>query len=1445
MKTLFFLSIFCITCILPAFGHCLDDQKSLLLGLRNSLRFNHSDSTKLVYWNHTKDCCNWDGVECDVFGHVISLHLDGEMISGRIENSEYLFNLSYLEKLNLAFNDFNGIQIPRGISNLANLTHLNLSYAGFAGQVLQEVLRLKKLVSLDLSDNGHPSIVKLENPDLKGRIGLLNLEYIYLIYNFLSGNIPSTLFALPSLQQLCLGDNEFCGQVQELSNLSKSSLQGLDLSPNHLEGPVPKFFSELEQLKMLSLSSNKFNGTVQLDMFRNSGLEFLDLSHYDLFVQSTDSDSSLPLLPNIHLSSNQLNGEIPNWIWEIGNGSLVHLNLSYNLLRGLQKPYKFPSLYNLDLHSNHFRGELPIPPLSSVYVDYSYNKFTNSIPGSVFLSGASFFSVSNNNLTGEIPPSICSATYLRVLDFSANALTEARSLNNCPILEILDIGNNRFEDTFPCMLTKTHLHVLILRSNKFYGDLHCPKAFQEWAYLQIIDISSNNFSGDISLLPFSTWRGMVSANDNKQPEYDHLYVDFPTVSGYHGDAGHYRDAVTVTMKGLEMNLTKILTIFTSIDFLNNKFHGKIPYSIRDLKSLYGLNLSHNELTGSIPTSIGNLTQLGFLDLSVNKLTGKIPVELASLTFISFLNLSYNKLFGKIPEGPQFRTFSLGSFEGNIGLYGCPVDTSCNKKGSDGSTPRFQNGEVHLKREIDWDYVSAALGFASLENRELEGSLPEFAFKGSLPSLSLSCTRFSRNVSETIGRLRMLTNLDLRACSFSGSIPNSIKNLTQLVYFNLSINQFVGPVPSFAFLKKLTTINLSAKCLTGQIPDSLWEGLENLDFLDLSSIRDSLNGSSSSLESLELSINKLEGPVPRFFFDLQNLLALELASNKFNGSVVLTHLRKLTNLVSLDLSHNNLSVHVNEKVPISLLFPRTLAPVRFFSIATNRIIGTTPSSLCNAIDLQILDFSNNHFHGNIPSCLLQKSLRILNLRRSNLSGDIPDTFPVGCALETLDLSWNVLQGKVPRSLERCTEIESISLSNNDLNDSFLCWLKNLSKLRVLVLSFNKIHGNISCLHENSSNWPNLQIINIASNSFHGVLPANLFQNLKAFMFDENGPQSQLDHLQLYLSETNIYYQDSITVTVKGLDIDLPKILTIFTSIDFSNDHFQGIIQIESLYILNLSCTALSGHIPSSIGNLQKLESLDLLFNNFSGQIPRQIASLTFLSFLNLSYNHLVGRIPQGSQMQTFTESSYAGNDGLRGFQLNKTCNDSEESAAMFPRWYWESEEKENSMDSEIYVSAALVFLVGLGVILAPLLFCKRWRRCYNKNLNRFILYDHCYVLDHLLSVTREDLEINPYTGIDGLWLLIYVIDVEYFDVALYFVEKYPNVATLRLPDNTSSLKKIAGKRSLFFKNRRFYPQEEFSSSLLKNLQAIPWKFTKSSGNNQAFDLSTETPMHAQA
>ncbi|MBA0792340.1 hypothetical protein Gohar_016848 [Gossypium harknessii] len=93
----------------------------------------------------------------------------------------------------------------------------------------------------------------------------------------------------------------------------------------------------------------------------------------------------------------------------------------------------------------------------------------------------------------------------------------------------------------------------------------------------------------------------------------------------------------------EIELMKILTIFTSIDLSSNNFEGQIPRDIGELSSLRGLNLSHNNLVGHIPSSLRNMTRLEWLDLSSNKLSGQIPTGLLDLTFLSSFNVSYNQL----------------------------------------------------------------------------------------------------------------------------------------------------------------------------------------------------------------------------------------------------------------------------------------------------------------------------------------------------------------------------------------------------------------------------------------------------------------------------------------------------------------------------------------------------------------------------------------------------------------------------------------------------------------------------------------------------------------------------------------------------------------------------------------------------------------------------------
>ncbi|XLU81162.1 hypothetical protein S245_004582, partial [Arachis hypogaea] len=232
------------------------------------------------------------------------------------------------------------------------------------------------------------------------------------------------------------------------------------------------------------------------------------------------------------------------------------------------------------------------------------------------------------------------------------------------------------------------LRVLVLRKNNFHGNIGCPKISGAWKMLQIVDLAFNKFNGALPGKWFRTWVAMMDDEDQADSGVNYL---------------RFENSVTVTSKGQGMELVKILTIFTSIDFSSNHFQGEIPKELFDFKALYVLNLSNNALTGQIPSSIGNLKQLESLDLSNNSLQGEIPTVLASLDFLSVLNLSSNQLQGRIPLGCQIQTFSNSSFIDNIGLCGPPLTTKCSDINETFSSVSPQDSA------IDWNFISVEVG----------------------------------------------------------------------------------------------------------------------------------------------------------------------------------------------------------------------------------------------------------------------------------------------------------------------------------------------------------------------------------------------------------------------------------------------------------------------------------------------------------------------------------------------------------------------------------------------------------------------------------------------------------------------------------------------------------------------------------------------------------------
>ncbi|KGN43451.2 hypothetical protein Csa_020193 [Cucumis sativus] len=104
-------------------------------------------------------------------------------------------------------------------------------------------------------------------------------------------------------------------------------------------------------------------------------------------------------------------------------------------------------------------------------------------------------------------------------------------------------------------------------------------------------------------------------------------------------------------------------------FEESSFHGEVPSSFENLKSLTYLKLGNCSFSGIVPDSLGNITGLHELELHLNDGSGRIPLSLERLTELNRLFLSYNE-FGNATlswVGKQNKLVFLGL--SRIGLSG--------------------------------------------------------------------------------------------------------------------------------------------------------------------------------------------------------------------------------------------------------------------------------------------------------------------------------------------------------------------------------------------------------------------------------------------------------------------------------------------------------------------------------------------------------------------------------------------------------------------------------------------------------------------------------------------------------------------------------------------------------------------------------------------------------
>ncbi|KAH9651445.1 hypothetical protein KPL70_026741 [Citrus sinensis] len=619
---------------------CLESERRALLRFKQDLQ---DPSNRLASWIGYEDCCAWAGVVCDnVTGHIVELNLRNpftycdlsqskanprSMLVGKVNPS--LLDLKHLSYLDLSYNDFQGVQIPRFICSMGNLRYLNLSYTQFVGMIPPQLGNLSNLQYLDLSWN----FLYVENLWwLPGLSFLKDLDLSYVNLSKASDWLRVTN-TLPSLVKLRLSRCQL-HHLPPLAIANFSTLTTLDLLYNQFDNSfVPNWVFGLIQLVFLDLRRNNFQGPIP------EGLQ------------------NLTSLKHLLLDSNRFNSSIPNWLYRFNR--LESLGVSNNSLQGLVNSDALANLTSLS------------------WLDLSLNI---GLEGRVIRSMASLCNLRSVMLS-------CvklSQEISEIFDIFSGCVSSGLEILVLRALLTLDVGENEFVENIPTWIGErfSRMVVLILRSNKFHSLL--PKGLCDLAFLQIVDLADNNLSGEVPRC-IHNLRAMVTLNSHAGKAIQYQFLLY--ASRAPSTAMLLEDALVV-MKGRAAEYKCILNLVRIIDFSKNNFSGKIPLEVTNLKALQSFNLSNNFFTGRIPESIGAMRSLESIDFSLNQLSGEIPQSMSSLTYLNHLNLSNNNLTGKIPSSTQLQSFDASSYAGND-LCGAPLPRNCSEHVS---TPEDENGD---------------------------------------------------------------------------------------------------------------------------------------------------------------------------------------------------------------------------------------------------------------------------------------------------------------------------------------------------------------------------------------------------------------------------------------------------------------------------------------------------------------------------------------------------------------------------------------------------------------------------------------------------------------------------------------------------------------------------------------------------------------------------------
>jgi Leucine-rich repeat (LRR) protein len=520
---------------------------------------------------------------------------------------------------------------------LQNVTTLDLAKNQLSGHFPFNLTLMSSLENLDVS-------ITLLSSTLPTWVGSFKqIEYLDLNYARLTGPIPSQIGSLTTLQLLRLSANSFTALPSTIGELQR--LVHLEAYSNQFKGRFPAEICRLTNLEYFAMYYNGFTGSLPSDFASMMSLTFLSFDS-NRFEGSILPLTSLSKLRGLAIQRNRFSGTIPSEI-----SSLIHLRDFYlyqNHFTG-QIPTEMEactSLQNWFCWGNGLYGSIPSffgSLLDLKEIDFASNYFVGPIPPIQRLTKLDYLNFNRNYLTGPIPSGIGSLNLLNDLQMTLNHLTSTLppSLSLLTRLTKLNFRENALHGPLPSGLGNlTNLGQLYLQGNRLTGTIHNLFRFSDRMQLTHLDLSDNQFSGQI---PDSLFHLSLLSTLALTSNCFHGNIP-PTIC-------NAKEISVLSMDGLcaaKHCVHKQRVPITNIP-IGYSLNGDIPECIWNLRNLTVLSLTANGLTGSLPSiPLDQLPPLVNLSLSHNHLTGTVPKSFQTKSFLH-LDLSNNKFSGEYPE----------------------------------------------------------------------------------------------------------------------------------------------------------------------------------------------------------------------------------------------------------------------------------------------------------------------------------------------------------------------------------------------------------------------------------------------------------------------------------------------------------------------------------------------------------------------------------------------------------------------------------------------------------------------------------------------------------------------------------------------------------------------------------------------------------------------------